>query len=167
MGQSTLVLNQREVSQRIQRIAYQIYEDNAQEPGIILAGIANKGFVFAALLKTALEKICPIPVRLYEIELDKDRPLNFSIRPQLDLGNLEGKVIILADDVLNSGKTLLYSLRPFLDADLKKIRTALLVNRDHKRYPVEADFVGITLSTTLQENIRVELEAGKEAVWLE
>ena len=75
--------------------------------------------------------------------------------------------MILADDVLNSGKTLIYSLRPFLGTELKKIRTVLLVNRDHKRYPVEADFVGITLSTTLQENIRVELESGREAVWLE
>ena len=167
MGQSTLLLNQREVVQRIQRIAFQIYEDNAQEPEIILAGIANKGFVFAKLLQAALEKICPIPVRLYEIELDKDRPINFKIVPELALNSLEGKVIVLADDVLNSGKTLLYSLRPFLGTDMKKIRTALLVNRDHKRYPVEADFVGITLSTTLQERIRVELENGHEAVWLE
>src|SRR6188768_796625 len=100
MGQSTLLLNQREVSQRIQRIAFQIYEDNAQEPELILAGIANKGFVFAKLLKTALENICPIPVRLYEIELDKDRPVNFKITPELNLNNLESKVIILADDVL-------------------------------------------------------------------
>lgn len=167
MPQSTLLLNQRDVWQRIQRIAFQIYEDNAHEPELILAGIANKGFVFANLLKTALENICPIPVRLYEIVLDKEKPTAFTITPNLKPEELENKVVIVADDVLNSGKTLIYSLRPFLGTELKKIRTVLLVNRDHKRYPVEADFVGITLSTTLQENIRVELEAGHEAVWLE
>jgi pyrimidine operon attenuation protein/uracil phosphoribosyltransferase len=167
MAQPTLVLNEREVWQRIQRIAFQIYEDNSQEKELILAGIANKGFVFARLLKSAIEKICPIPVSLYEIHLDKDHPTDYKITPELDLQSLENKVVILADDVLNSGKTLIYSLRPFLGTELKKIRTVLLVNRDHKRYPVEADFVGITLSTTLQENIRVELETGKEAVWLE
>jgi pyrimidine operon attenuation protein/uracil phosphoribosyltransferase len=167
MAQTTLVLNQREVQQRIQRIAFQIYEDNSLEPELILAGIANKGFVFAQLLKKALEAICPIPIRLYEIQLDKEHPTSYTITPDLNLEDLQNKVLILADDVLNSGKTLIYSLRPFLNSDLKKIRTVLLVNRDHKRYPVEADFVGITLSTTLQENIRVELETGKEAVYLE
>ena len=80
---------------------------------------------------------------------------------------LKNKVVIVVDDVLNSGKTLIYSLRPFLDADMRKIRTVLLVDRDHKRYPVEADFVGITLSTTLQEHIRVDLTPGNEAVYLE
>jgi pyrimidine operon attenuation protein / uracil phosphoribosyltransferase len=167
MAQSTQLLNPREIRQRIDRIAFQVYEDNSQEPELILAGIANSGFTFSRLLKDAIEKICPIPVRLYEIRLNKEKPTEFSISPELKFDQLNNKVVILADDVLNSGKTLIYSLRPFLGTDLKKIRTVLLVNRDHKRYPVEADFVGITLSTTLRENIRVELEPGKEGVYLE
>jgi pyrimidine operon attenuation protein/uracil phosphoribosyltransferase len=94
-------------------------------------------------------------------------PTIFTLTPALGKEDLKEKVIIVVDDVLHSGKTLMYSLRPFLEADIKKIRTVLLVNRDHKRYPVEADFVGITLSTTLQEHIRVDLEVGNEAVYLQ
>lgn len=167
MQQALLVLTEKQIRQRIERIAFQIYEDNLNEKELILAGIANKGFVFAKALESVLKNICPIPVRLIEIRLDKEMPTRFEIIPAIVPGELSDKVIILVDDVLNSGKTLLYSLRPFLDADLRKIRTALLVNRDHKRYPVEADFVGITISTTLQEHVRVELEPGKAAVYLE
>ncbi|CAN5540819.1 phosphoribosyltransferase domain-containing protein [soil metagenome] len=163
----TLVLNSRQIDQRINRIAYQIYEDNSSEAEILLAGIAKSGYTFALLLQKVLVKICPVPVRLVEIKLDKEQPIDYQITPPLSKEDLKQKVVIVIDDVLNSGKTLMYSLRPFLEADMKKIRTVLLVDRDHKRYPVEADFVGITLSTTLQEHIRVVLEAGKEAVYLE
>lgn len=162
-----LVLNSRQIEQRINRIAYQLYEDNFDEPELLIAGIANSGYVFALRLAEALKRICPVPAHLFEIKLDKENPVEFTINPAITRERLKNKVLILADDVLNSGKTLVYSLRPFLDTDLKKIRTVLLVDRDHKRYPVEADFVGITLSTTLQEHIRVELEKGKEAVYLE
>ena len=163
----TLLLNSLQISQKINRIAYQIYEDNFNEKEIIIAGIANSGFVFAELLKVALERISSIPLQLIEIRLNKENPIHFQLTPPLKMQDFNNKVIIIVDDVLNSGKTLMYSLRPFLEVETKKIRTVLLVDRDHKRYPVEADFVGITLSTTLQEHIRVELKAGKEAVFLE
>ena len=77
---------------------------------------------------------------------------------------LKNKVVIIVDDVLNSGKTLIHSLRPFLEADVKKISTALLVDRDHKRYPVATDFVGLTLSTTTHEHIVADLKKGKKDV---
>lgn len=164
--QPTLVLNSRQIEHRIARIAYQIYEDNFDQPELLIVGIAKSGFVFAQLLQKAVEKICSIPTTLIEIRLDKDQPTDYTMTPPLSKENLKNKVVIVVDDVLNSGKTLIYSLRPFLEADMKKIRTVLLVNRDHKRYPVEADFVGITLSTTLQEHVKVDLEKGKEAVYL-
>jgi pyrimidine operon attenuation protein/uracil phosphoribosyltransferase len=167
MNQPSLVLNAIQIKQRIDRIAYQIYEDSRNEKEIIIAGISNSGYRFAILLNDVLKSICPIPTQLIEITLDKDHPINFKLNPSFEISDFKNKTIIIVDDVLNSGKTLMYSLRPFLEGDVKKIRTALLVNRDHKRYPVEADFVGVTLSTTLQEHIRVDLTAGKEAVYLE
>ena len=163
----TLLLNHLQIQQRIERLAYQIYEDNFDQEELIIAGIINRGFVFAEKLCSALKNICPLPTRLIKLEVDKENPTQVNMTPALSQEELRNKVVIVVDDVLNSGKTLMYSLRPFLYADMRKIRTVLLVDRDHKRYPVEADFVGITLSTTLQEHIRVDFTAGKEAVYLE
>jgi pyrimidine operon attenuation protein / uracil phosphoribosyltransferase len=167
MKTATQVLNNRQVEQRINRIAFQIYEDNFNEKELYIAGIARSGFVFAKRLQQALNNICSLKTTLVEVTLDKENPIDHTLNPALSQKDLNGKVIIVADDVLNSGKTLIYSLRAFLDADIKKIRTALLVDRDHKRYPVEADYVGITLSTTLQEHITVDLTPGKESVTLQ
>ena len=164
---ATQILNSRQIEQRINRIAYQIYEDNFNESELLIAGIARSGFVFAQRLQHALNTICPLKTRLIEVTLDKENPVDHTLKPALSRDELSARVVIVADDVLNSGKTLIYSLRPFLDADIKKIRTALLVNRDHKRYPVEADYVGITLSTTLQEHINVDLTPGKESVTIQ
>ena len=162
----TQLLTSRQIAQRINRIAYQIYEDNVDEQGIIIAGIANGGYVFAKRLETILNNICEIKTQLIRLTLDKENPVIHSMEPTISKASLKNKVVVVVDDVLNSGKTLIYSLRPFLEADIKKIRTVLLVNRDHKLYPVEADFVGITLSTSLHEHVSVSLEEGKEAVWL-
>jgi pyrimidine operon attenuation protein/uracil phosphoribosyltransferase len=167
MNPSNLILNAVQIKQRIDRIAYQIYEDSSNEQELIIAGISNSGYRFAVLLNEVLKSICPIPTQLIEIKLDKENPTQYQLNPGRDISEFKNKPIIIVDDVLNSGKTLMYSLKPFLEGDVKKIRTALLVNRDHKRYPVAADFVGITLSTTLQEHIRVDLTSGNEAVYLE
>lgn len=166
-GMPTQLLTQLQIQQRIDRLAYQIYEDNFDQTALLIAGIANSGFVFAERLCNAIRKICPIPTTLLRLEINKEAPTEILLTPHLSKAELRDKVVIVVDDVLNSGKTLMYSLRPFLDADMRKIRTVLLVDRDHKRYPVEADFVGITLSTTLQDHIRVDLTPGQEAVYLE
>ncbi|MEP7264037.1 MAG: phosphoribosyltransferase family protein [Bacteroidota bacterium] len=164
MKTATQVLNSRQVEQRINRIAYQIYEDNYNEGDLFIAGIARSGYIFAQRLQQALNTICPLKTRLIEVTLDKENPVSHNLNPTLSQQELFNKVVIVADDVLNSGKTLIYGLRPFLEADIKKLRTAILVNRDHKRYPVEADYVGITVSTTLQEHITVDLTKGNESV---
>ncbi|MBL7923899.1 MAG: phosphoribosyltransferase [Bacteroidia bacterium] len=164
---TTLLLNSRQIQQRIERLAFQIFEDNFEQKELLIAGIAKSGYIVAERLCQALAKICPIPTKLIEIEVDKENPTEIRMRPQLSKEVLKNQSVVVVDDVLNSGKTLMYSLRPFLDADMRKIRTVLLVDRDHKRYPVEADFVGITLSTTLQDHIRVDFSPGQEAVYLE
>jgi pyrimidine operon attenuation protein/uracil phosphoribosyltransferase len=161
----TLILNSRQIEQKIERIAYEIYEDNFEESEIVIAGIMKSGFVLAKKIEVTLNRICNLKTSLAEIHIDKTDQANHKVIIK-GTDDLKNKVVILVDDVLNSGKTLIYSLRAFLDADLKKIRTVLLVDRDHKRYPILADFVGITLSTTLQEHITVELTAGEEAVFL-
>lgn len=161
----TLILNKIQIEQRVNRIAYQIYEDNFEESEIIVAGITPSGFILAKQISNSLQKVCSIKINLIEITINKDNPLK-EIKLSLKENELKDKVIVLIDDVLNSGRTLIYGLKPFLNTSVKKIRTAVLVDRNHKRYPIAADFVGITLATTLQEHVDVKLETGKEAVYL-
>ena len=163
---STTILNHDQIKTKINRIAFQIYEDNYDEKEIIIAGIMNTGFKLAERIDEELRNICKIKVRLAPITLDKKNPINRDIETTLSKDDVRDKVVILVDDVLNSGRTLAYGIKALLDADVKKLRTVLLVDRDHKRYPVVADFVGLTLSTTLQEHITVKLNGKKDIVFL-
>lgn len=162
----TLLLNKVQIEQRINRIAYQIYEDNFEEKEIVLAGIVKGGYELAVRIKSVLEKITNIKIHLIEVKVDKNNQAGQNIQLPASKTELKNKVVILIDDVLNSGKTLTYALLPFLDADVKKIRTVLLVDRDHKRYPVIADFVGFKLSTTLKEHVDFDFSQGNESVVL-
>ena len=166
MVSSTLLLTEKQIDQRINRIAYQIYEDNSAESEIILAGIVQSGYQVAEMLQSVLKKLAPFSVRMVEVRMDKHSQVNREIELSIPLAELNGKSIVLVDDVLNSGKTLMYALKPFLAADIKKIRTVVLVNRNHTRYPVAGDFVGLTLATTLQEHVTVEFGNGKASAWL-
>lgn len=163
----TLLLNNKQINQRIQRIACQVYEDNYDEKEIIVAGIANSGYVFAKKIVSALKKSYDLDVTLIEVKVNKDNPLQPVLSGDVSAKQFKNKVVVVVDDVLNSGKTLMYSLRPFLEADVKKIRTVLLVDRDHKRYPIAADYVGLTLSTTVKEHITADFTADENAVFLE
>lgn len=163
----TLILNDKQIKHRIERIAYQIFEDNHAEKEIIIAGIAKTGYVFAQKIEKALNKISSAKTILIKVTVDKDKPLHTTIADGFSEKTLKNKVVILADDVLNSGKTMIYAMRTFLNADVKKIRTVLLVDRDHKRYPIAADYVGLTLSTTLREHISVEFSSKGNAVYLQ
>ncbi len=159
MNQSTtLLLNKKQIEQRINRLAYQIYEDNIEEKEIIIAGILKNGYLVAERLSTALKNIANFSIKLIEIKIDKKSQVDQEIKIDLKKDELNGKVIILVDDVLNSGKTMMFALKPFLSADIKKIRTVVLVDRNHRRYPVAIDFSGLTLSTTMQDHVSVEFE---------
>jgi len=154
----TIVLNSKQINQKLNRIAYQIYENNYEEKEIILAGIVDRGYHLAERIRDILTKISPLQIQLLKIELDKLNPLASTNSLKLTTEKLKGKVVILVDDVLNSGKTLIYGVRLFLDAELKKLSTAVLVDRNHKNFPVEADYVGLSMATTMQEHVFVELE---------
>ena len=162
----TVVLNATQVSQKIDRLAFEIHENTYTEKEIIIAGIAGNGFKLAELLAQRLANFSDIKVNLVSVNVNKKDPLAVDASVALEKADAEDKVVILVDDVLNSGKTLIYGIRHFLQVRLKALRTVALIDRDHKRFPVKADYVGLVLSTTLQEHIRVELE-GEMAVYLE
>jgi pyrimidine operon attenuation protein/uracil phosphoribosyltransferase len=163
----TLILTNKQIEQKINRIAYQIYENNYDEKEIIIAGIAPNGYLLSKRIADALQTISPIKTTLIEILIDKEDPLSAEIKISLTDKELKNKVIVLVDDVLNSGKTLIFGAKPFLISPVKRLTTAVLVDRGHNRYPIKADFVGLSLSTTLQEHITVELnKKGNDAVYL-
>jgi len=165
MPTSNIILNNEQIQHKIKRIAYQIYESNVDESEIILAGIAKSGYVFANRLKTVLEDISNLKVILCEVKLDKKNPLN-EVKTSLPASAYQDKSIVLIDDVLNSGTTLIYGIKHFLEVPLKRFKTAVLVDRSHKKYPVKADFKGISLSTSLNEMVKVTFTKGKDKVEL-
>jgi len=162
-----LVLNQQQIQQKIDRIAYQILEDNFDEEEILIAGILPSGDKIARRLKAILDEIAPFKSRYVGIELDK-QSTSLKATINFDVKDCSNKVVILVDDVLNSGKTLAYGFGVFLDVPLKKLRTAVLIDRNHKKFSMTTDYAGIALSTVLKEFVDVILdEEGKEdAVYL-
>ena len=161
------ILNHQQIQQKIDRIAYQILEDCFEEKEIIIAGIASRGYTLAKRLKAVLEKISKIKIQLIEIVLDKDAD---HLEAQIDvkIEKCKNKTIILVDDVLNSGRTLAYGLGVFLNIPTKKVRTAVLIDRSHKQFPVSTDFAGYTISTISQEHVSVVFSSKKseESVYL-
>lgn len=161
-----LILNHQEIQHKIRRIAYQIYESNVEEDEVILAGIDSNGFLLAKKLKSNLDKISDIKTTLCKVIIDKRNPLS-EIRTSLSVASYANKSVVLVDDVLNSGSTLIYGVKHFLNVPLKKFKTAVLVNRNHKKYPVKADFKGISLSTSLHEHVEVVLDGKNFEAYLE
>jgi pyrimidine operon attenuation protein/uracil phosphoribosyltransferase len=160
------ILNHQEIEHKIKRIAYQIYETFVGEETIIIAGIASNGFVFANKIAQALESISDIKVTLCEVCIDKQNPSQ-PISTSISKEAYTNKGLVLVDDVLNSGTTLVYGVKHFLDVPLKKFKTAVLVDRNHKKYPVKADFKGISLSTSSLEHVQVVFDEKGDYAFLE
>lgn len=160
-----IILTKDEIQHKTKRIAFQIYETFADETEVVLAGIANSGFTFAKKIATELEQISDLKIILCEVRINKNNPQD-EIITSLKKEEYENKGLVLIDDVLNSGTTLIYGVKHFLDVPLKKFKTAVLVDRNHKKYPVKADFKGISLSTSLQEHIQVVFENEEECAYL-
>jgi len=163
--EKTLVLDATQVKQKIRRMAFEMYENNFKEKNIVIAGIDGQGYVLAKLLAKEVAAISPLEVTLVKVSLDKSAPQQGDVQLDCDIKDVKRKCIILVDDVLNTGRTLVYGLKPFLDTEIKKIETAVLVNRSHTLFPVYPEYTGYELSTTLKEHVEVIL--GKEsAVYL-
>jgi Pyrimidine operon attenuation protein/uracil phosphoribosyltransferase len=160
------ILNREVAANKLKRMAFEILENNFDETGFILAGIRESGTVIARTIKSLLEEIAPgMAIELITVSLDKKNPKEVILGPKTDFQN---KVVILIDDVSNSGKTLLYAIKPFLDSNPKKIQTLVLVERSYTTFPVKPDYVGLSVATTLQEHIYVEVEGNHvKGAWLE
>lgn len=152
-----IILNHQEIEHKIKRIAYQIYETFIDEESIVIAGIASNGYIFAEKIAEVLSSISEIKIILCEVYIDKQNP-NSEIKTSILKENYHNKGIILVDDVLNAGTTLMYGVKHFLDVPLKKFKTAVLVDRNHKKYPIKVDFKGISLSTSSHEHVEVVFE---------
>jgi len=161
-----IILTQQEIDHKTRRIAYQIYETFPDETEVVIAGIASNGYLFAKKLAAAVEKISDIKVTLCEVTINKDEPLE-PVTTSLNPSQYSNKSLVLVDDVLNSGTTLIYGVKHFLDVPLKKFKTAVLVDRNHKQYPVKADFKGLSLSTSMKERVEVVLSEEGQYAYLD
>lgn len=162
-----LILNQKQIQQRIDRMAYQILEDNLNEQELIVAGIVEKGYIIAKRLKKVLETISDIKITLIKVEINKNIS-HLEASSDIDIKQVSNKVVILVDDVLNSGRTLAYGLGVFFDIPLKKLRTLVLIDRSHRNFPVSPDFTGLELATILKEHVDVVMDdpSTEDAVYL-
>lgn len=154
VNQSTLILTADQIRQKIRRIAFQIYENNFDETALLLAGISGEGYVLAQALAQELKNITPFSVELIQLDIDKKQVAQPDVRSETDFTD---KVIVLVDDVLYTGRTMAYCLQPFLTVPIRKLQVAVLIDRNHPRYPVAADYKGYELSTTLTEHVEVIL----------
>jgi len=160
MSERTKILDKNQLQQKVNRLAWQVYERNYTQKEIVIVGIEKRGVVLSKRLANVISDISDLKVSSATISLDKDNPYSSEIIFSLDSKKIENKVVILVDDVLNSGKTLMYATKEFLSVPIKKLSTLVLVNRNHNRFPIKADYEGMSLSTTLQEHINVVF--GKE-----
>lgn len=160
------ILNSNQIHQRINRMAYEVYEDHFEESVLYLSGITRKGYALAEMMADKLQSVTGKKVVLTQLTLDKKQPLEQNVQLNESLNKLEGQPVIVIDDVINTGRTLFYAIRPFQQIILKKLKVLVLVNRDHLAFPVRPDYTGLSLSTTLQEHISVKLNEEEKSVVL-
>ena len=163
---NNIILNNTQIHQKIKRIAYQIYEVNHQENEVVIAGIANNGYLLAEKIVEELKSISDLNITLCKVSINKKNPLE-EITTDIAVEDYINKPLVLVDDVLHSGTTLIYAVKHFLGVPLKKFKTAVLVNRNHKKYPIKADFKGISLSTSIKEHVVVEFNNNEIIAFLE
>jgi pyrimidine operon attenuation protein / uracil phosphoribosyltransferase len=158
MNKKVKILDAAVIETKLLRMAYEIIENNFDEKEIVIAGIQGRGVDIATILVQKMQTISSIKVHQIMLQINKQNPVECSLQTTV---KLDGKSIVVVDDVANSGRTLLYALNPFLNVIAKKIQIAVLVDRKHKSYPVSADYTGTSIATTLQEHISVDVKAGK------
>jgi pyrimidine operon attenuation protein / uracil phosphoribosyltransferase len=157
IADKNMILSPALAKRKIRRIAFEIAEDNADESAVVILGINGNGEVVAECLAAELKKITALSITTGKVTINKKLPLNARIEASV---NPDKTVVILVDDVSNTGRTLLYALNPLLDIQPKKIRTVVLVERSHKLFAIQPDHVGLSVSTTLQSHITVETGNG-------
>jgi len=158
------ILNRQAIAQKLKRMALEVAEQNLDETELVIAGINGNGEVVARKLADELKKVHSFRIHMTTIQLNKKNPLEVSLKDPIALDH---KTIIIVDDVANTGKIISYALKPFLNAQPKKIQTLVLVERSHKLFPIQNDYTGLSLATTLQEHIAVETSGDEvTGAWL-
>ena len=160
MEDKNVIINDNQIRRKFKRISYQILETNLQNSVIVIAGIESNGYLIAKELKKTLNKLSNIEVILCKVKIDKKNPRK-PIETSISKDEYSNKSIVLVDDVLNSGSTLVYAVKHFLEVELSQFKTAVLVDRNHKKFPVKADYKGISLSTSIQSQVIVEFKGSK------
>ncbi|MDX5437632.1 MAG: phosphoribosyltransferase [Pontibacter sp.] len=161
-----LILDRPQIEQKITRMAYEIYERNFEEQELVLAGINQNGYALAEKLASHLQRVSPLKVQLLRVSLEKNAPLQRPVELQPAEISLEGRAVVLVDDVLNTGKTLAYTLNSFLPQNPKKVEVATLVDRHHPLFPIAATYTGYSLATTLNDRVQVVLQENEVAAYL-
>jgi len=160
------ILKQDRIDKIVKRISFQIHEKNQNSSEVVLIGVLENGFILSELIKKELKKISKSKVQLFSIKINKKNPLN-PIDLNCDLSELKNKSIVLIDDVLNSGKTLIHCVKYLLDVPISNFNTAVLIDRNHKKFPIKIDFKGLSLSTTIKENVTVVFEKNNSYAFID
>lgn len=160
------ILNHKEIEQKIIRLGHQLLENCFEEPDVLIGGICGNGIVLAHRLKKILNENSDQNVEVFEININKEEPWKEAITLNIDEKKIKNSFIVLVDDVLNSGKTMQYALVKILEHPTKSIKTVALVDRTHRRYPIKADLVGLSLSTTLKERVEIDLNETNSRAFL-
>ena len=166
MSKKSKIFGEADIHQKIKRLAWQIYENNLVEKEIFIVGISDRGFILANKLNIIINQISDISIKLGRLDLDKEEPYNKKVSLNISEEEFAESVIILVDDVLNSGKTLMFATKHFLNKPLSKLSVLVLVERNHNNYPIKADYVGISLATTFQEYVKVDLSGSNKGIYL-
>lgn len=162
-----LVLDHDQIEKKIHRLAFQVYEGFLEENELLIAGINGNGYYLAELLCKKIREVSPIACTLVKITLDKQRPTAVGTQLDIDSSKARDKPVVIVDDVLNTGRTMVYAVSAFIREGSSVIRTAVLADRNHKKFPISADYVGISMATTLQEHISFEIENNELSLLLQ
>jgi pyrimidine operon attenuation protein / uracil phosphoribosyltransferase len=165
VAEKSLILTDQQINQKIKRMAFEIYENNFKEKSIVLAGIDGQGYAFAKILGKELESIAQLEVVIAKVTVDKLAPQQSEITIDKESKEYKKKCVLLVDDVLNTGRTLAYAMKPFFEAGVKKMEVAVLVNRSNTLFPIMPTYTGYELSTTLKDHVEVIL-GKKSSVYL-
>ncbi len=162
VAEKALVLSDAQIKQKIKRMAVQILENNFKEKIMVIAGIDGQGYQFAKLISKELSAISPIAIVTAKVTVDKFAPTQSEVALDLPAKEIKNKCVVLVDDVLNTGRTLAFAFKPFLEIGVKKMEVAVLVNRSHTQFPIMPTYTGYELTTTLRDHVEVTL--GKQSV---
>lgn len=154
-----IILEHEQIIRTIKRIAYQIYEQHVENTELIIAGIEEQGYFLATKIADELKQISPLNIVLASVSIDKEAPTEATTQISLDTAAIAGKSVVVVDDVLNTARTMVYAIYPFFKSGAATITTAVLADRNHKKFPVAANFTGISLATTLQQHITFDVNS--------